>query len=166
MRGSGPGPDPGNRSAAGVDLVTPARWWRPLRIAVVVGIFVFLAIQVVPYGWWHQNPPVQAAAVWPEATAEAAARAACYDCHSHETRWPLYSYVAPMSWLVRRDVEEGRDELNFSDWDPGDADDAVETILDGEMPPGRYTMIHRDASLSDEQIDALIAALRQMEQDD
>ena len=86
------------------------------------------------------------------------ARASCYACHSNETDWPLYSYVAPMSWLVRSDVENGRDELNFSDWDrdAGEADDAVEAIESGAMPPDRYTLIHRDASLSDEERDVLV----------
>lgn len=59
--------------------------------------------------------------------------------------WPLYSYVAPLSWLVQSDVERGRDELNFSDWpeDADEADNAIDAILDGSMPPDRYTRIHR-----------------------
>ena len=63
-------------------------------------------------------------------------------------RLAAYSYVAPMSWLVRSDVEDGRDELNFSDWDEdGDeADDAVEMVAAGSMPPGQYTLIHRGAA--------------------
>ena len=70
--------------------------------------------------------------------APSIARDSCYDCHSNETDWPVYSYVAPMSWLVRRDVEGGRDELNFSRWDEdaGEADDAIETIEDGSCRPG------------------------------
>ncbi len=44
-------------------------------------------------------------------------RKSCYDCHSNETRWPWYAYVAPVSWLVVHDVKEGRDELNFSSWE-------------------------------------------------
>ena len=60
---------------------------------------------------------MRADAPWPDAESAALARDACYSCHSNETDWPLYSYVAPMSWLVRADVESGRDELNFSDWD-------------------------------------------------
>lgn len=130
---------------------------------IAAGIGVFLAIQLVPYGWWHDNPPVEEPAPWPDPRAEAIARAACYDCHSHETRWPFYSYVAPMSWLLRRDVEQGRDELNFSDWNDSDADDAIETIETGEMPPGRYTLLHRDADLSVEEMRTIIDALRAME---
>jgi hypothetical protein len=70
-----------------------------------------------------------------------------------------------MSWLVRRDVEEGRDELNFSDWDrdAGEADDAIDAIRDGSMPPDIYTRIHRGARLSDEEAQRLVDALRTME---
>jgi hypothetical protein len=129
---------------------------------------VFLAIQLVPYGWWHENPPVTQDAPWPSAQARELAVRACYDCHSNETRWPPHSYVAPMSWLVRADVESGRDELNFSSWDTddNDADDAAETLLDGEMPPTRYTLIHPDARLSDEMVAVLVDALLAMEGED
>jgi hypothetical protein len=137
---------------------------RIVLVALVVGV----AIQLVPYGWQHSNPPVIEDAPWPSAEARQLAVAACYDCHSNETQWPWYSYVAPMSWLVRRDVETGRDELNFSDWgeDDGEADDAAETILDGEMPPGRYTIMHSDARLSDEEVDLLVGALEEMDEGD
>src|SRR5690606_33039572 len=81
------------------------------RVLWVVGPLagLFLALQLVPYGWEHSNPPVTANAPWPTPEAERLARAACYDCHSNETDWPVYSYVAPFSWLVRSDVEGGRD---------------------------------------------------------
>jgi hypothetical protein len=104
-------------------------------------------------------------APWPDARSERIARTSCYSCHSNETDWPLYSYVAPMSWLVRSDVEAGRDELNFSEWDrdSGEADDAVDVVQQGSMPPGRYTLIHRDARLSDEEAELLVAALARME---
>src|SRR3546814_13549359 len=79
----------------------------------------------------------------------------------------VYSYVAPWSGRVRRDVESGRDELNFSEWGvDSDADDAAETIAEGFMPPSRYTMLHPDARLSDEEQRQLIAALEAMERDE
>ena len=139
------------------------RFVKPVGLAVLV---VGLLIQLVPYGWSHPNPPVTRDAPWPSEDARALAVAACYDCHSNETDWPVYSYVAPMSWLVRRDVEQGRDELNFSTWDEddGDADDAVETIEDGSMPPRQYTLLHPDAGLSDEEERTLIAALEAIEE--
>jgi hypothetical protein len=139
------------------------RWIVRIIIAAVV---VGLAIQFVPYGWRHPNPPVVQDAPWPSPEARELAVAACYDCHSNESEWPWYSYIAPMSWMVRRDVEAGRDELNFSDWgeDGGEADDAAETILEGEMPPGRYTILHSGARLSDAEVDVLVAALEQMDE--
>ena len=132
--------------------------------AVCLGLAV--AIQLVPYGWRHPNPPVVSDAPWPDATSERIARESCYSCHSNETDWPAYSYVAPMSWLVRNDVERGRDELNFSRWDrdDGEADDAAAAIVDGDMPPGRYTAIHRGATLTDEEAERLVAALEAMDE--
>lgn len=137
------------------------------RVLLWVGLgalAIFVAIQLVPYGWWHSNPPATANAPWPDPEAEAIARESCYDCHSHETEWPLYSYVAPMSWLVRSDVERGREELNFSTWDTGEGkvEDAIEVVAEGSMPPDNYTRIHRGTDLSEAEVDTLVAALAQM----
>ncbi len=131
----------------------------------MVGAAGFVALQLVPYGWWHENPPVVDPAPWPDEVSAELARGACYDCHSNETEWPVYSYVAPMSWLVRRDVERGRDELNFSDWDDaeGELDDAIETLLDGSMPPRQYRLLHGGARLSDHEVGLLVAAMQAME---
>ncbi len=139
-----------------------ARW---LKRGVIVAVVVFVAIQFVPYGWWHENPPVVQEAPWPSSGAADIARTSCYSCHSNETDWPAYSYVAPMSWLVRRDVEAGRDELNFSRWDEddGEADDAAEAVADGSMPPDRYTLVHPDARLTEDEEQLLIAALEAMD---
>ena len=138
--------------------------WRVVRWPAAVLLVAVVAIQFVPYGWWHENPPVIADAPWPTEQARAIARESCYSCHSNETDWPLYSYVAPMSWLVRSDVEDGRDELNFSDWSEAadEAGDAVDMVAAGEMPPGTYTLIHRGAALTEEEADVLIAALIEM----
>lgn len=130
-----------------------------VAMLVVVGL-----LQLVPYGWSHPNPPVTQALEWADPGAESLARAACYDCHSNETEWPAYSYVAPASWLVRRDVELGRDELNLSELDQGgghELDDAAETIEEGSMPPRQYTLLHPGARLSDAEEQQLIAAFQQ-----
>ncbi len=142
--------------------VRDVRTWL-LRIGIGA-VAVFALLQFVPYGWSHPNPPVVRDAPWPNAEAERVARESCYGCHSNETDWPAYSYVAPMSWLVRSDVDRGREAFNFSDWNEydNDVDDAIEMIEEGDMPPGRYTMIHRDARLSDAERQQLIAALSQM----
>lgn len=140
--------------------------WRAVRWSAAIALGLVVAMQLVPYGWRHPNPPVTQDAPWPDAASERIARESCYACHSNETDWPAHSYVAPMSWLVRSDVENGRDELNFSTWDrdDGEADDAAEAILEGDMPPDRYTMIHRGASLTDAEADHLVAALEAMDE--
>lgn len=145
------------------DATNGLRRWI-LRL-VLIGAGLFLAIQLVPYGWSHSNPPFTDEAPWPSAEARDLAVAACYDCHSNETEWPVYSYVAPMSWLVRRDVDDGRAELNFSTWDESesDADDAADEIEDGSMPPSQYLPLHPDARLSDEEQAVLIEALEAMD---
>ncbi|WP_373521271.1 heme-binding domain-containing protein [Aquiflexum sp.] len=80
----------------------------------------------------------------------------CYSCHSNETVYPWYSYVAPSSWLVAKDVREAREELNFSNWQDYDTMDKLEKLDDiaievGEetMPMGIYTLMHPAASLDD-----------------
>jgi len=88
--------------------------------------------------------------------------AACYDCHSDETKWPWYSRIAPVSWLVAGDVNEGRGHLNLSDW-PKDSERAAKKLermseeLDyKDMPPAKYSLIHADARLTDGQRKELI----------
>ncbi|MEY2425226.1 MAG: hypothetical protein QOI61_798 [Actinomycetota bacterium] len=134
-----------------------------LRRTVIALPLVLVLLQAVPYGYWgRSNPPVIADAPWPNAEVASLARAACYACHSNETHWPIYSYVAPMSWLVRHDVDDGRDKLNFSEWNARDADDAADALDEGSMPPGAFTLLHPDARLSDAQKRQVLAALRQM----
>lgn len=131
---------------------------------VVAGLAVALAAaQLVPYGRDHTNPPVTAEYGWRSAEARAVARGACYDCHSNETVWPWYAKVAPASWLVQRDVDEGRSRLNFSEWAPGSevvaaalGREIAEVVAGGEMPPFQYRILHGSARLSDAQRQLLI----------
>ena len=71
-----------------------------------------LAIQLVPYGRDHTNPPVLAEPAWDAPRTRELFFQACKDCHSNETVWPGYASLAPMSWLVQHDVEEGREHFN------------------------------------------------------
>ena len=79
----------------------------------------------------------------------------CRNCHSNETVWPWYSYVAPASWAVVRDVNEGREHLNLSHWTHTSEEgaDLLDTMCRearrGTMPIRSYTWIHRSAVLSD-----------------
>ena len=123
-------------------------------------LLLVIFAQLVPYGRDHDNPPVAAKPAWDQPTTRELARRACFDCPSNETRWPWYSNIAPLSWLIQRDVDEGRDELNWSEWDLGsEGDESAETVHEGSMPPGTYLMLHPEARLSDQKIDALVAGL-------
>jgi hypothetical protein len=137
-----------------------------VRRLLLAGAAVFVLLQVVPYGWRHPNPPVTQDAPWPTPHARQLAKAACYDCHSNESYWPVYSHVAPMSWLVRKDVEDGRRKLNFSTWGTGEQEShhGAETVQDGSMPPRKYTLLHPAARLSAAEKRELIAALQAMDQ--
>jgi len=88
--------------------------------------------------------------------------------HHHQPPPPplaAQSYVAPFSWLLIRDVEQGRGKLNFSTWDEddGEADDAADAVADGSMPPRRYVMVHPDAALSGAERQVLVDALEAMD---
>lgn len=119
---------------------------------VGVGIALFLAIQLVPVD--RSNPPVEAEV---PATPEARSvlKRACYDCHSNEVVWPWYAHVAPVSWLVARDVVEGREAVNYSAWNRLSAEDrrelldeSWEEVEEDEMPLWFYLPLHPDAKLS------------------
>lgn len=118
-------------------------------LGALVGVFVVM--QLVPYGRDHTNPPVKAEPQWTSPEVRAIAVRACFDCHSNETKWPGYSNVAPISWLVQHHVEEGRHELNFSEFDRPQkhAKDAEEELREGEMPMGGYVAMHGEAKLTD-----------------
>jgi hypothetical protein len=133
------------------------------KLALLVSLaplLLFGAAQLVPYGRDHTNPPIVSEPAWDSPQTRALAKTACFDCHSNEVVWPWYMSVVPLSWLAVRDVEEGRDELNFSDWPPKEADEVVEKVLDRDMPPLQYTLIHPESRLSDADLQALAEGLR------
>jgi hypothetical protein len=123
------------------------RW---LNRGLIAMLGLLLVAQLVPYGRDHTNPPVVAEPLWDSSQTRELAVRACFDCHSNETVWPWYSNIAPLSWLVQRDVDEGREELNFSEWNrPQKGDEAAETVREGSMPPRSYLLTHPDARLTD-----------------
>jgi len=124
-----------------------------LKFALLAIIAVLILIQFVPVT--RTNPPVTAEVNAP-ADVMAVLKRACYDCHSNETRWRWYAYVAPVSWLIAGDVKEGREHLNFSAWaslSPSYqrilAEDMWEQISRGEMPLWAYRVMHSGARLTD-----------------
>jgi hypothetical protein len=135
---------------------------------ILAGVLLALVvIQFVPVD--RSNPPVETdVPASPE--LKSILRRACYDCHSHETVWPWYSRVAPVSWLIQRDVREGRRELNFSTWNRYTAEqrankmaEAGEEAATGEMPPWFYLPAHPKARLSQSDKDILQAWLTSIE---
>jgi len=120
----------------------------------VAGLFaLFLAAQFVPVT--RTNPPVDSDIPAP-ADVKAVLRRACYDCHSNETVWPWYSYVAPVSWVVADDVNSGRRHVNFSTWNqvrpdriPNEMRSIWRHVDSGEMPLWYYLPMHPSARLSD-----------------
>lgn len=122
---------------------------RILLVVVALGV----GIQLVPVS--RENPPVEAEVPAPPEVRQVLERA-CYDCHSHETRWPWYARVAPASWLVTRDVSHAREHLNFSTWNRYDAEErrekleeAWEEVDEGDMPLWFYVPLHPEARLDE-----------------
>jgi hypothetical protein len=100
-------------------------------------LLVAILMQVVPFGHTHTNPPQTKEPEWNSSETRELIRRACFDCHSNETVWPWYSNVAPVSWLIQRDVNGGRSHLNFTEWNVSQrhAKDVAEQVKEGEMPP-------------------------------
>lgn len=91
-------------------------------------------------------------------------KTACYDCHSYQTKYPWYSYIAPVSWLLRNHIIEGRQHLNFSEWAAYPTDkkahkleECTEMVSEGEMPTFSYVWMHPEAKLTAAQQSQLIA---------
>jgi Haem-binding domain len=123
---------------------------------------VFTAIQFIPYGRNHSNPGVVAEPEWDSFHTRDLFLRACGDCHSYETRWPWYGDIAPASWLVQRDVDQGRAKLNISVWKVSRKNEGARTaskIRKGTMPPRKYAVLHSSARLSVQEKEELISGL-------
>jgi hypothetical protein len=127
---------------------------RRIEWIVAAGALAFVLIQLAPMS--KSNPPITKDVAAPP-QVESILRRGCYDCHSNETRWPWYAHLAPVSWLVVRDVDNGRKRLDFSTWDK--YDDDPETLItkmrhidkmsrNGSMPLWYYLAAHSEARLS------------------
>ena len=122
-------------------------------------VVVIIALQLIPYGRNHTNPSVQTEPQWDSPRTQELFVRACADCHSNETVWPWYSNIAPVSWLVQKDVDEGREKFNISDGS-GEADESAEKVAEGEMPLPIYTLMHPEAKLSASEKQELIQGLQ------
>jgi len=130
-------------------------------LGIIVGAVI--AMQLVPYGKGHSNPPVVKEPQWDSVRTKDLFSRACGDCHSNGTKWPWYSNVAPVSWLVQHDVKEGREKFNVSVWGvqkKNEGEEAAEEMMKGDMPPWFYVMPHPEAKLSEQETSDLINGLK------
>ena len=131
--------------------------WRPSLLVVLA---VLVVMQAVPYGGNHTNPPVRVEPAWDSERTRRLAGRVCFDCHSNETVWPWVSHIAPLAWLIQRDVQEGRRVVNFSEWDrrQPEALGSATAVRSGQMPPWRYGWL-RPARLSAAEREELLRGL-------
>ncbi len=134
---------------------------KKIKIIVLPLVVLTVLIQFVPTT--HTNPPVTGEIEAPEEVM-AILRRSCYDCHSNETVWPWYSYVAPASWLVTKDVRDGRKHVNFSEWDSYSAKEQKHTrkecgeeVEAGEMPLWFYVPLHPDSEMMQKDVETILA---------
>ena len=132
---------------------------RKLNLGLGVVALVLVGLQFIPVN--RSNPPITDEVNWNSEETRELAKKACFDCHSHETIWPWYSYVAPVSFMIAHHANHGREYLNFSDWSqPNEDFDMIKKVIDeGEMPLWNYLLVHSDAKLTPEETEALLSGL-------
>ena len=112
---------------------------------ITIAIALAILIQFVPYGKDHNNPQVNSEVKWDSKITQELFNKACKDCHSNETKWPWYSNIAPISWLVAHNVNEGREHMNISNigfQSKNRLKKAAKEVREGEMPPFDYLLNH------------------------
>lgn len=135
------------------------RW---IRWAVIGLGIVVIAIQFLPIGPPRDNPPVTGEPHWDTPQTRALFQRSCGDCHSNETRWPWYSYIAPMSWYVAEHVQHGRREFNVSEWSAKalrTAGEAKKEMEHDKMPLPSYLRLHPEARLDAEEESTLVRGI-------
>jgi len=136
-----------------------------VKIFIAIILTAFVIIQFIPNELPENSDDLSKDLIQtenPPQDVQLILKKACYDCHSNQAIYPWYSYVAPVSWLIVKDVRVGREELNFSDWADQSKrrkikimNEVAEEIEKKKMPLKVYTITHRDAILSDEEIEAI-----------
>ena len=135
------------------------------KILGIVLLGIFLLIQLIPKNY-PENKPVDGNDIlaYHEVPEDIGTilKTSCYDCHSNQINYPWYSKIAPVSFLIRHDIEEGKSELNFSEWGTFEKkrmikklDELTEEVGEGKMPLPIYLITHGNASLSEEQKEKL-----------
>jgi mono/diheme cytochrome c family protein len=133
-----------------------------LKVTSAIILVTVIAIQFIPYGNDHTNPAIVSEPKWDSPRTKELFNRACADCHSNETKYPWYSDIAPISWLVAHDIDEGREHFNVSMWgvqSKNEGEDAAKEVREGEMPMWIYTLPHPEAKLSSSEKQELISGL-------
>jgi len=133
---------------------------------VILGVILvgFAAIQLIPVS--HTDPPAVTQVQWDSPQTQALFQRTCADCHSNQTVWPWYSYVAPVSWLVARDVYGGRSRFNISELNTSSprfsrmGSEMGRTIESGRMPMAIYVTMHPTARLTPQEAQTLASGLQ------
>lgn len=135
-------------------------------------LVVFAMIQFIPVD--KVNKPVDAAVNFADVNktpekVRTLIKGACYDCHSNETVYPKYAYIAPVSWSVKSHINEGREHLNFSVWGTYNKDlkqnmlsKSIQTVQAKTMPMPGYIVYHKEANLSEAERALLISYFEEM----
>ena len=148
-------------STSTVSKLTNARL---LTVVFAATLGTMVAIQAIPYGRAHSNPPITGEPEWATPRTRELMVRACFGCHSNEVEYPAYASVAPISWVIASHISEGREKVNYSEFDSRQrgADETIEVIEEGSMPPGYYTQFgrHPEAKLTTAEIAELIAGLK------
>ena len=137
---------------------------RLLTVIFAATLGTMVTIQTIPYGRAHSNPPITGEPEWATPRTRELMVRACFGCHSNEVEYPAYASVAPISWVIETHVAEGREKVNYSEFDSRQrgADETIEVIEEGSMPPAYYTQFgrHPEAKLTTAEIAELIAGLK------
>ncbi len=130
-------------------------------LLIIIVIVLFAAIQLVPYGRDHVNPRVVREPLWDSPATRETFFRVCKNCHSNETLWPRYGNIAPLSWVVQSDVDEGRSEFNVSEWQrpKNKGNKAAKEVRENDMPPWYYRPLHPESRLTDGERAAFVQGL-------
>ena len=138
------------------------RWTGRAGIALVVFL---VASQLLPVD--RRNPHLDSSkAIYASENVPPPVRTvftrSCQNCHSNQTSWPWYSYVAPVSWMIASDVHEARAKMNLSEWGGYSArrreellEEICEQLTNGDMPDSKYMLVHREARVTAEERSAV-----------
>jgi len=129
-----------------------------MKKIIFIIVIILIGIQFIPVN--ISNPPVTYSVDWDSQQTSDFARRSCYDCHSNETVWPWYSKVAPVSWIIAGDVNDGREHLNFSTGNLKDAKDAAHEVMQENMPLKSYLVLHPESKLTMEEKQIFIKGLK------